>query len=83
VVTEKLCTHDFKSWHLDFLFGPLTILTEWTHVRLRECDGDVPMEMRGIRVSLANSVDWVLERDSAFLVPQDIKTRNRMKQLGE
>jgi len=35
--------------------------------------------MLTIRVSL-DSVDWVLER-GAFLIPQDIKTCNRMKHL--
>jgi hypothetical protein len=81
VVMEKLCTHNFRTWLEHFLFsGPRDFLTEWTYVRLRDWDGDVPMGMRAIRVSL-DSVDWVLER-GAFLIPQDIKTCNCMKQLA-
>jgi hypothetical protein len=81
VVMEKLCTHNFRSWLEHFLFtGPRDFLTEWTYVRLRNWDGDVPMGVRAIRVSL-DSVDWILER-GAFLIPQDIKTRNRMKELA-
>jgi hypothetical protein len=81
MVMEKLCTHDFMSWLRDTVLSrPIRFLAKWLAVRLKEWDRDVPMGMRAIRVSL-DSVDWILER-GAFLLPEDIKTRDCMDSLA-